>query len=160
MALAVVGVLNIALTSLGLAAAVTGAALSGRGIWLGEKELRGRIEQEEQRVARARAAQEAQLFGWQEEHARMSRDWQARGRAFGNQLQWYAVALPDGIDRVDVAGGTLSGWSAMLTMIAGPRLAAGGEVTVLDLLRGRRGSGPAGCGPRLGYRPAGLGSPG
>src|ERR1035438_5322262 len=98
--------------------------------------LRGRIEQEEQRVARARAGQEAQLFGWQEEHARMSRDWQARGRAFGGQVQGYAVALPDEIDRVDVAGGTLSGWSAMLTMIAGPRLAAGGEVTVLDLSEG------------------------
>jgi hypothetical protein len=135
-ALAVAGVLNAALTSLGLAVLVARAALSGRGIWRGEKELRGRIEQEEQRVARARAGQEAQLFGWQEEHARMSRDWQARGRAFGGQLQWYAVALPDEIDRVDVAGGTLSGWSAMLTMIAGPRLAAGGEVTVLDLSEG------------------------
>jgi hypothetical protein len=135
-ALAVAGVLNAALTALGLAAALAPAALSGRGIWRGEKELRSRIGQEERRVARARAGQQAQLFGWQEEHARMSRDWQARGRAFGGQLQWYAVALPDEIDRVDVAGGTLSGWSAMLTMIAGPRLAAGDEVTVLDLSEG------------------------
>ena len=135
-ALAVAGVLNAALTGLGLAVLAARAALSGRGIWRGEKELRGRIEQEEQRVARARAGQQAQLSGWQQEHARMSRDWQARGRAFGGQLQWYAVALPDEIDRVDVAGGTLSGWSAMLTMIAGPRLAAGGEVTVLDLSEG------------------------
>ena len=37
---------------------------------------------------------------------------------------------------MDVAGGTLAGWSALLTMIAAPRLAAGGEVTVLDLTEG------------------------
>ncbi len=35
-----------------------------------------------------------------------------------------------------MAGGTLSGWSAMLTMIGLPRLQAGGEVTVLDLTDG------------------------
>jgi hypothetical protein len=132
-ALAVAGVLNAALMSLGVAVFAGLAAISGRGIWRGEKELRGRVEQEKRRVAKARAAAESRLFGWQDEHARMFRDWQARGRAFGGQLQWYAVGLPGEIDRVDVAGGTFSGWSAMLTMVAGPRLAAGGEVTVLDL---------------------------
>jgi len=35
-----------------------------------------------------------------------------------------------------VAGGTLRGWSALLTMLAGLRLAAGAEVTVLDLTEG------------------------
>jgi hypothetical protein len=135
-ALAVAGILNAALTSLGLAVFLTLAAVSGRAIWRGEKELRGTVEQEKRRVAGARAAAESRLFGWQDEHARMFRDWQARERAFGGQLQWYAVALPDEIDRVDVAGGTLSGWSAMLTMVAGPRLAAGGQVTVLDLSEG------------------------
>ena len=135
-ALAVAGILNAALTSLGLAVFLALAAVSGRAIWRGEKELRGTVEQEKRRVARARAAAESRLFGWQDEHARMFRDWQARERAFGGQLQWYAVALPDEIDRVDVAGGTLSGWSAMLTMVAGPRLAAGGQVTVLDLSEG------------------------
>ncbi len=135
-ALLLAGILNTALTSLMLAAALILAGICGRGIWRGEQDLRGRVEREKQRVARARGAAESQLFGWQEEHARRFRDWQARERAFGGQLQWYAVALPDEIDRVDVAGGTLSGWSAMLTMIAGPRLAAGGEVTVLDLSEG------------------------
>ena len=43
---------------------------------------------------------------------------------------------PGGIHRVDVAGGTLSGWAAMLTTVAAPRLAAGAEVTVLDLSEG------------------------
>jgi hypothetical protein len=135
-ALAVAGILNASLTGLGLAVLITLASISGRGLWRGQKELRGRVEQEKRRVATARAAAESRLFGWQDEHARMFRDWQARGRAFAGQLQWYAVALPGEIDRVDVAGGTLSGWSAMLTMVAGPRLAAGGEVTVLDMSEG------------------------
>jgi hypothetical protein len=107
-----------------------------RGVWRGARELRGRVAAEEQRVARARAAQERRLSGWQEEHARRFRDWEARGRAFEAQRQWYGVALPTGIDRVDVAGGTLAGWSALVAMLAGLRLAAGGQVTVLDLSEG------------------------
>jgi hypothetical protein len=46
------------------------------------------------------------------------------------------VPLPPGVDRVDVAGGTLAGWSAMVTMMGGSRLAAGSQVTVLDLSEG------------------------
>src|SRR5215813_9944929 len=34
------------------------------------------------------------------------------------------------------AGGTMAGWSALLTMVAMPRLAAGNEVTVIDLSEG------------------------
>ena len=56
--------------------------------------------------------------------------------AFRRQPHWYPVTLPTTMHRVDVAGGTLAGWSALLTMIAAPRLAAGGEVTVLDLTEG------------------------
>jgi hypothetical protein len=52
------------------------------------------------------------------------------------QKRWYAVPVPDGIDRVDVAGGTLAGWSAMLTMAAAYRLATGGEATIVDLSGG------------------------
>jgi hypothetical protein len=37
---------------------------------------------------------------------------------------------------VDIAGGTLSGWSAMLTTAGAHRLAVGGEITVLDLSEG------------------------
>jgi len=39
---------------------------------------------------------------------------------------WEAVSVPSQIDRIDVAGGTLAGWSALSTMIAAPLLAAGG----------------------------------
>lgn len=134
--LGLAGPLNAALTTVGMAGFLLLAGLCGRRIGQGEKTLRALVAQETQRVAKVRAAQESRLFAWHEEHARRFRDWQARGRAFGGQLQWYAVALPGEIDRIDVAGGTLAGWSAMLTMIAGPRLAAGGEVTVVDLSEG------------------------
>ena len=58
------------------------------------------------------------------------------GLAYEHQKRWYAVCVPDGVHRVDIAGGTLSGWSAMLTTAGAHRLAAGGEVTVLDLTEG------------------------
>ena len=106
------------------------------GVWRGAQDLRARVAAEEQRVARARAVQESRLSGWEEEHARRLRDWEARGRAFQAQRQWYGVAVPTEIDRLDVAGGTLAGWSALTGTLAGLRLAAGGEVTVLDLSEG------------------------
>jgi hypothetical protein len=112
------------------------AALAGGAIWQGERLLRGRIEAERQRVERFRADQEGQLFAWQAEHARRVTQWQQQRFAFETQKRWYAVPVPDGIDRVDVAGGTLSGWSALLTMVAAQRLAMGGEVTVIDLSGG------------------------
>ncbi|MDR0343474.1 MAG: hypothetical protein LBI49_10180 [Nocardiopsaceae bacterium] len=112
------------------------AALSARGTWRGERALRAAVSAEKQRVAAARTAQQRRLAAWQDEHARRFRDWQERDRAFAGQAHWYPVWVPDDIDRVDVAGGTLPGWSAVLTMLAAPRLAAGGEVTVLDLSEG------------------------
>ena len=112
------------------------AALAGAAIGQGRRLLRGRIEAERQRVERFRADQEGQLFAWQAEHARQVTQWQQQRSAFETQKRWYAVPVPDGIDRVDVAGGTLSGWSALLTMVAADRLSAGGEVTVIDLSGG------------------------
>jgi hypothetical protein len=135
-ALGAAGVLNAALTAVGLACFLLLAGRCARGVWRGRQELRARVAREEQRVARARAVQDGHLRGWQQELDRRCRDWQARGRAFQAQPRWYGVALPADIDRVDVAGGTLAGWSALLTMLAGFRLAAGGEVTVLDLGEG------------------------
>ena len=83
-----------------------------------------------------RAAQESRLFAWQAEHAARMREWQELRLAYEHQKRWYAVCAPDGVHRVDIAGGTLSGWSAMLTTAGANRLAAGGEVTVLDLTEG------------------------
>ena len=102
----------------------------------GERVLRGRIEAERDRVERLRADQESRHFAGQAEHARLVTQWQRQRSAFETQKRWYGVPVPAGIDRVDVAGGTLSGWSALLTMVAAGRLATGGEVTVIDLSGG------------------------
>ena len=130
------GLLNIALTGLGVVGCLAVVVRSGRAVRAGGRDLSSRIETERQRIEVIRASQQRRLASWQEAHARQFTEWQSRRAAFDRQLNWYAVSLPAEIDRVDVVGGTLSGWSAMLTMIAAPRLAAGGEVTVLDLTEG------------------------
>jgi hypothetical protein len=116
-----------------------GAAVMGacaRVLLRSERALRTGIRAEHERVEHVRAVQEAELAARREAHARSYRDWQQRDAAFRRQPQWYPVTLPAAVSRLDVAGGTLAGWSALLTMIAAPRLAAGGEVTVLDLTEG------------------------
>ena len=132
----VVGWLSPLLAGLGVICGVLVAGVSGYAVWQGERALRSRLADERSRVGRMRAAQESQLFARQAAHASRVRDWQAQRLAYEQQKRWYAVCLPSGIQRVDVAGGTLPGWSAMLTTAAAYRLAAGGEVTVLDLTEG------------------------
>ena len=135
-ALGVLGWLNPPLSGLGAVAGLAGAVLAARQIRRGEQALRGRVAAEERRVGTIRDLQEARLFEWQAQHAGQARDWQARRAAYERQKHWYAVSLGCDIDRVDVAGGTLSGWSAMLTMTGIPRLQSGGELTVVDLTGG------------------------
>jgi hypothetical protein len=130
------GLVNPALTGLGTVVLVASAGLAVRAVWRGRRDLQATISAEAHRVAVARGAQESRLFAWQEDHARRFRDWESCQQAFSRQPHWYPVALPDGIDRVDVAGGTLAGWSALVTMTGAARLAAGGEVTVVDLSEG------------------------
>jgi hypothetical protein len=130
------GLLSAGLALLGGGACGVAAAVSLRTIWRGERQLRARVAAEDRRVAEFRDVAERQQEQRQAEHARQLRAWRQRSVAFRHQPQWYPVWLPGGIDRVDVAGGTLAGWSALLTSIAAPRLAAGGEVTVLDLTEG------------------------
>jgi len=135
-ALAAAGVLGVLVAGLGVICCALVAALSGYAIWQGERALRSRLAEERARVGKIRAAQEGQLFAWQAEHAARVREWQALRVAYEHQKRWYAVCAPGGVHRVDVAGGTLSGWSAMLATAGAYRLAAGGEVTVLDLTEG------------------------
>jgi hypothetical protein len=134
--LGTVGWLPILVAGLGAVICVLIAALSGYAVWQGERALRSRMADERSRVGKIRAVQESRLFAWQAEHASRVRDWQALRIAYDHQKRWYGVTVPGGINRVDVAGGTLSGWSAMLTTAAAHRLAAGAEVTVLDLTEG------------------------
>jgi hypothetical protein len=134
--LGLIGALNASLTGLGVAAGLAAAAAGGRSARRGQQDLQERIAAEERRMGRIREVQLNRLAARQEQHAAAVRSWESRRDSFERQLQWYAVSLPGDIDRVDVAGGTLEGWSALLTMIAAPRLSAGGEVTVLDLTEG------------------------
>jgi hypothetical protein len=134
--LGVVGWLPMLVAGLGVVICVLIAGVCGYAVRQGERALRSRMADERSRVGRIRAAQESQLFAWQAEHAGRVREWQALRVAHAHQKRWYGVTVPAGIHRVDVAGGTLSGWSAMLTTAAAHRLAAGGEVTVLDLTEG------------------------
>ena len=134
--LGAVGVLGVLVAGLGVCLLALVAAVSGYAVWQGERALRSRLTDERTRVARIRAAQESQLFAWQAEHAGRVREWQALRVAYEHQKRWYAVYAPGSVHRVDVAGGTLSGWSAMLATAGAHRLAAGGEVTVLDLTEG------------------------
>jgi hypothetical protein len=134
--LGVVGWLPVLVAGLGVIICLLIAGVCGYAVRQGERALRSRMADERSRVGRIRAAQESQLFAWQAEHASRVREWQALRVAHAHQKRWYGVTVPGGIHRVDVAGGTLSGWSAMLTTAAAHRLAAGGEVTVLDLTEG------------------------
>jgi hypothetical protein len=112
------------------------AGRNGHVVWQGERVLRRRVDAERLRVERISADQERSLRASQAEHDRRISQWQRQRSAFVSQKRWYAVPVPDGIDRVDVAGGTLAGWSAMLTMAAAYRLAADGEATIIDLTGG------------------------
>jgi hypothetical protein len=135
-ALAAVGWLSALVAGLGVICGVLVAVITGYAIWQGERALRTRVADERTRIGKLRAAQEDRLFAWQAEHARRVREWQVMRIAYEHQKRWYAVCTPGGIHRVDVAGGTLSGWAAMLTTAAAHRLAAGADVTVLDLSEG------------------------
>ena len=135
------GALSPAALASGLAVllAVTGCGLiaaGGRQVWRTGRSLAAQLRAEEQRVAAFRAVQRSQHAARRDEHACRHRDWQQRAMAFRRQPLWHPVTLPTSVHRIDVAGGTLAGWSALLTMLAAPRLAAGGAVTVVDLTEG------------------------
>ena len=112
------------------------AADAGRRIWQGERAFAAALREERQRVALFREVQLREIAARQQQYAHLHRTWQRRTVASWRQPQWRPVTLPAAVGRVDVAGGTLAGWSALLTTIAVPRLAAGGQVTVLDLTEG------------------------
>ena len=137
----------VVLAAAGLSARCVRAEISGR------RRLRAQISSEQQRVQRIRAVQQATLAAGREQYQRTYREWQKRGAACWRQPQWYPVTLPVEVARLDLAGGTPAGWSALLTMIAASRLAAGGEVTVLDLTEGGVACDLLALAPSLGIDP-------
>jgi hypothetical protein len=127
------GLVSLVPAASGVLAGGVAAAACAHSSQAGRRRLVAVLDAERRRVETARAAQSRLLEQRQREHASSYRAWQRRRAVLGRQPGWFAVCLPAGIDRVDVAGGTLAGWSALLASIAAPRLSAGGEVTVLDL---------------------------
>ena len=110
--------------------------VSGLAGLAGERDLAAQFRDEELRVARFRAVQRSEYAGRQQEYAAQYRHWRDRAASARRQAHWYPVTVPTATHRIDIAGGTLAGWSALLTMLAAPRLAVGGEVTVVDLTEG------------------------
>lgn len=132
-ALPVAGAARPAVAGLAILAGTAGAAAGGRSARRERRRLEAVISAERLRVCAAEAAQTAALRERQREHAAAVRSWQRRRSVAGRLPTWLEVELPAGLDRVDVAGGTPPGWSALITTLAAPLLAAGGEVSVVDL---------------------------
>jgi hypothetical protein len=127
------GIASLWLAASGVLVGSVALAACARSVRAGRRKLAAVIATERRRVETARAAQSGLLAARQREQASSYRAWQRRRAIFESQPAWFPVSLPAGIDRIDVAGGTHAGWSALITTIAAPRLGAGGEVTVLDL---------------------------
>lgn len=136
LALAVAGYLNWSFALVGLAAAGGVALICSYALVQGDRAIRYRLQEERERDEFRRRERDKELFRAQEEHAQRYREWQEVKERHDRQLTWYAVAVPDEIDRIDVAGGTLPGWSALITLIGATRLYSGGHLTVLDLSEG------------------------
>jgi hypothetical protein len=124
------------LVVLGAAAAACVAARCAGATWRERRALVELLRAEDLRVAAVADAQRRQLAAAEEQYTRAVRAWKQCNTAMRHQPRWYPVTLPTTVHRVDIAGGTLAGWSAVVTMIAAPRLAAGGDVMVLDLSEG------------------------
>jgi hypothetical protein len=136
LAVAGAGYLGWSFALLGLVAAGGVAGICTYALVQGDRAVRYRVHEQQARDDRIRQERDKELFRAQEEHAQRYREWQETKERHDRQLTWYAVAVPDEIDRIDVAGGTLPGWSALVTLIGATRLYSGGHLTVLDLSEG------------------------
>ncbi|GAA3134735.1 hypothetical protein [Streptosporangium carneum] len=134
--LGVTELLSWSFAAVGLVAAGGVAGFCSYAIHQGDRAVRHRIRERQAVGDRQREERDRELFQAQEEHAARYREWAERKERHDRQLTWYAVTVPDEIDRIDVAGGTLPGWSALITLLGATRLYSGGHMTVLDLSEG------------------------
>jgi len=140
-------------------AATTGAAHCARLAWRDRRTLSAALAGERHRIAAAAAARSRLLEAQSREHVAEFRAWQRRKAVFDRHIPWFAVRLPTSIDRVDVAGGTIAGWSALVTTLAVAQLSAGGEVSVVDLTEGAVASDLIAAAERAGLPPLVLALP-
>ncbi|MGI5284372.1 hypothetical protein ACQEVF_13655 [Nonomuraea polychroma] len=136
LAVAVAGYLAWPFALVALAAAGGVAGICSYALLQGDRAVKYRVLEQQARDQRQQQERDKELFRAQEDHAKRYREWQESKERYDKQLTWYAVAVPHEIDRIDVAGGTLPGWSALVTLIGATRLYSGGHLTVLDLSEG------------------------
>ncbi|RFS83648.1 hypothetical protein D0T12_21760 [Actinomadura spongiicola] len=110
--------------------------ITGGALWRDERGVRARIAREREAEERERAERERRRDAAEKAYATARAEWERRRSAYEGQREWYPVAVPPGVDRVDVVGGTLAGWSAAVTTMGAARLAVGARLTVIDLSEG------------------------
>jgi hypothetical protein len=130
------GIIPWAFVGVALLAFLLILGITGGGLWRDERSVRARIAQERDAAERRRAAHERERKAAERAYADARADWERRRAAYESQREWYPVAVPPGVDRVDVVGGTLAGWSAAVTTMGAARLAVGARLTVIDLSEG------------------------
>ncbi|WP_067475502.1 hypothetical protein [Actinomadura hibisca] len=130
------GVLPWAFAVVALLACAVVLGITGTALWRDERGVRARLAEERETRRRDHRAAELARAEAEKRHRAAYRDWERRRRAYEDQREWYPVAVPPGVDRVDVVGGTLAGWSAAVTTMGAARLAVGARVTVIDLSEG------------------------
>ncbi len=134
--IAVAGVLPWAFALVALVACAVVLGITGSALWRDERAARARVAAQRARDDAARTAHERVVSEAEAVYAEKLRAWEERRRAYEGQREWYPVAVPPGVDRVDVVGGTLAGWSAAVTTMGAARLAVGSRLTVIDLSEG------------------------
>ncbi|MEU8345898.1 hypothetical protein AB0C74_29720 [Spirillospora sp. NPDC048832] len=130
------GVIPWAFAGVALLACLVVLGITGGGLWRDERGVRARLAQERSEEERQRAAQAREREAAEKEYAKARAEWERRHAAYEGQREWYPVAVPPGVDRLDVVGGTLAGWSAAVTTMGAARLAVGARLTVIDLSEG------------------------
>ncbi|MFA1550863.1 hypothetical protein [Actinomadura chokoriensis] len=131
-----VGVIPWAFAGVALFACLVVLAITGGGLWRDERGVRERLAQERYEEERRSAARASEREAAEKAYAQARAEWERRRAAYESQREWYPVAVPPGVDRVDVVGGTLAGWSAAVTTMGAARLAVGARLTVIDLSEG------------------------
>ncbi|XRQ10872.1 hypothetical protein ACN3XK_08240, partial [Actinomadura welshii] len=132
----VAGVIPWAFAGVALLACALIIAITGGSLWRDERAVRERMAQQRAAEERRRAESERKRAADEKAYAEARSDWERRLSAYESQREWYPVAVPPGVDRVDVVGGTLAGWSAAVTTMGAARLAVGARLTVIDLSEG------------------------
>lgn len=120
----------------GLVACAVVLGITGGALWRDERAVRERLARWRDLDEREREARAKRSAAARESHAEALREWERRRAEYDGQREWYPVAVPPGVDRVDVVGGTLAGWSAAVTTMGAARLAVGARLTVIDLSEG------------------------